>query len=52
MTLNEKQIKSLAIILAYIKENENEHYLEFIEENKPDNHIYFHAIELCKVFIK
>jgi hypothetical protein len=52
MTLNENQIKSLAIILAYIKDNEYEHYLEFIEENKPDNHVYYHAIELSKAFIK
>lgn len=52
MTLNQNQIKALELILDYIKESEHNDYLEFIEENKPENHIFHYAIELSKAFIK
>lgn len=52
MTLNENQIKALEYILDYVKESEFDDYREYIEDNKPENHIFHYAIELSKAFIK
>lgn len=45
--MNAEEIKALEEVIAYLKDNEYQHYLEHLEEGgKPENHVYDKAMTL------
>lgn len=45
--MNAEEIKALEEVVAYLIDNEYQHYLEHMEEGgKPENHIYNKAMTL------